>query len=191
MYTGHYVLSQLLDLIHREQFHRCVQRYGGDYKVKHFSVGSSSSVWSSLNSPGAKVCATSKPVSMRERPALSSGTAGTGPSQHAGRCAGRTRLAHLRRSGPTADRPGRKLYAREPLALDLERTIYALDASIIDLCLSVYPWARFDAQRSGLKIHTATGTALAFARANAGQSGHLIRKWSGWTNCSTNRARSI
>lgn len=48
----------------------------------------------------------------------------------------------------------RRLYAHEALALDLEQTIYALDASVIDLCLSVYPWARFDAQRSGVKIHT-------------------------------------
>jgi hypothetical protein len=38
--------------------------------------------------------------------------------------------------------------------LELEQTVYALDASIIDLCLSLYPWARFDAGRSGLKIHT-------------------------------------
>src|SRR5678815_6018294 len=37
MNSGQYVLSQLLGLVHREQFHRCVQRYGGDYKVKHFS----------------------------------------------------------------------------------------------------------------------------------------------------------
>jgi hypothetical protein len=48
----------------------------------------------------------------------------------------------------------RALYTNEPLALDLDQTVYALDASVIDLCLSVYPWARFDAQRSGLKIHT-------------------------------------
>jgi hypothetical protein len=48
----------------------------------------------------------------------------------------------------------RRLYADEPLALDLQQSVYALDASIIDLCLSVYPWARFDALRSGLKIHT-------------------------------------
>src|SRR5262245_54105343 len=37
MNSGQYVLSQFLDLIHREQFHRCVRRYNGDYKVKHFS----------------------------------------------------------------------------------------------------------------------------------------------------------
>ena len=48
----------------------------------------------------------------------------------------------------------RQLYAHEPLALDLNQTIHALDASVIDLCLSVYPWACFDAGRSGVKIHT-------------------------------------
>src|SRR5262249_49400529 len=48
----------------------------------------------------------------------------------------------------------RRLYAQEPFALDLDQTIYALDASLIDLCLSLYPWARFDAMRSAIKIHT-------------------------------------
>ena len=37
MFSGHFVLSQLLDEIHPQQFRRCVDRYGGDYKVKHFS----------------------------------------------------------------------------------------------------------------------------------------------------------
>src|SRR5262249_50702312 len=48
----------------------------------------------------------------------------------------------------------RQLYSNEPIALDLDQSVYALDASIIDLGLSVYPWGRFDDQRSGLKIHT-------------------------------------
>jgi len=48
----------------------------------------------------------------------------------------------------------RRLYAADPLALDLQQSVYALDASVVDLCLSVYPWARFDALRSGIKIHT-------------------------------------
>lgn len=48
----------------------------------------------------------------------------------------------------------RKLYHNEPEVLDLVQSVYALDATIIDLCLSVYPWARFDALRSGIKVHT-------------------------------------
>jgi hypothetical protein len=47
----------------------------------------------------------------------------------------------------------RRLYANEPLALELERTIYALDSTIIDLCLSVFPWARFRSTKAGLKLH--------------------------------------
>lgn len=60
-------------------------------------------------------------------------------------------------SSPTWHNTGsrrRARYAQEPLAHDLQQAVYALDASVIDLCLSVYPWARFDAQRSGVKIHT-------------------------------------
>ena len=37
MNSGQYILSQLLDFIHRQQFHRCVARYQGEYKVRHFS----------------------------------------------------------------------------------------------------------------------------------------------------------
>jgi hypothetical protein len=48
----------------------------------------------------------------------------------------------------------RRLYANDPVVLDLQQTVYALDASTIDLCLSLYPWARFDHLRSGVKIHT-------------------------------------
>ena len=155
MNTGQYVLSQLLDLIHRQQFHRCVERYGGDYKVQHFTT------WQQF------VCLVFAQLTWREslrdiEACLNS------------RC---DQLYHLGLRGPVkrstlADAlalrdwrifadlaqhligQARPLYAREPLALDLEQTIYALDASIIDLCLSVYPWARFDALRSGIKIHT-------------------------------------
>jgi hypothetical protein len=38
MFTGQFVLSQLLDFVHPQQFHRCVECYGGDHKVKHFST---------------------------------------------------------------------------------------------------------------------------------------------------------
>lgn len=47
----------------------------------------------------------------------------------------------------------RSLYANDPLAVSLEETVYALDASIIDLGLKLCPWARFDHQRASLKLH--------------------------------------
>ena len=48
----------------------------------------------------------------------------------------------------------RRLYVDEPLGIELEQTVYALDASTIDLCLSVFPWARFRKTKAGIKLHT-------------------------------------
>ncbi len=48
----------------------------------------------------------------------------------------------------------RRLYVDEPLGIELEQTVYALDASTIDLCLSVFPWARFRRTKAGIKLHT-------------------------------------
>jgi hypothetical protein len=51
-------------------------------------------------------------------------------------------------------RIARPLYAEEDLGLELDNTIYALDASTIDLCLSVFPWALFRSTKSAVKLHT-------------------------------------
>jgi len=48
----------------------------------------------------------------------------------------------------------RRLYANDDFGLQLQETVYALDASIIDLCLSVFPWARFRKTKGGIKLHT-------------------------------------
>ena len=48
----------------------------------------------------------------------------------------------------------KKLYAHEDLGLDLEATVYALDSSTIDLCLSLFPWARFRKTKGAIKLHT-------------------------------------
>jgi hypothetical protein len=155
MNSGHFVLSQFLDLFHRQQFHRCVQRYDGDYKVKHFSC------WQQF------VCLVFAQLTWREslRDIEACLNARTEQLYHLG-LSGPVRRSTLADALAARDwrifadvaqlliRQARKLYLNEPLALDLDKTVYALDASIIDLCLSVYPWARFDAQRSGLKIHT-------------------------------------
>ena len=155
MFSGQFVLSQLLDGIHPEVFHRWVQRYGGDYKVQHFSC------WQQL------VCLVFAQLTWREglRDIEACLNARAGQLYHLGL---RTPVKRSTLADALAARDwrifadlaqhligqARRLYAQEPLALDLEQTLYALDASIIDLCLSVYPWARFDALRSGLKIHT-------------------------------------
>jgi hypothetical protein len=51
-------------------------------------------------------------------------------------------------------RRARKLYAQEPLGLELGQSIYALDSTTIDLCLSLFPWARFRSTKAAIKLHT-------------------------------------
>jgi Domain of unknown function (DUF4372)/Transposase DDE domain len=51
-------------------------------------------------------------------------------------------------------RTARRLYAAEPLAVDLANTVYALDATTSDLCLSLFPWAPFRRAKAAVKLHT-------------------------------------
>jgi len=51
-------------------------------------------------------------------------------------------------------RQARKLYASETLGVELSETVYALDSTTIDLCLSVFPWARFRSAKAAVKLHT-------------------------------------
>jgi hypothetical protein len=46
------------------------------------------------------------------------------------------------------------MYAAESLGFDLDGTVYALDSTTIDLCLSVFPWARFQSTKGAVKMHT-------------------------------------
>ena len=48
----------------------------------------------------------------------------------------------------------RKLYQKEPLAVELQNTVYALDATTIDLCLSIFPWAHFRTAKGAVRLHT-------------------------------------
>jgi hypothetical protein len=51
-------------------------------------------------------------------------------------------------------RIARRLYAKQPLGIDLNETVYALDSTTIDLCLSLFPWAEFRATKAAVKLHT-------------------------------------
>ena len=48
----------------------------------------------------------------------------------------------------------RELYAKEDFGLELDQTVYAFDSTILDLCLSVFPWATFRKGKAGIKLHT-------------------------------------
>lgn len=155
MRTGKFVLAQLLDRIHPQQFQRCVARYGGDYKVRRFSC------WDQF------LCLAFAQLTYREslrdieaclrsrRPQL----------YHLG-LRGEVSRATLADANESRDwriyadlahgliQQARRLYADDDLGVVLAETAYALDATTIDLCLSLFPWARFRRTKAAIKMHT-------------------------------------
>ncbi len=155
MHSGKFVLAQLLDGIHPQQFQRCVARYGGDYKVRRFSC------WDQF------LCLAFAQLTYREslrdieaclrsrRPQL----------YHLG-LRGEVARSTLAEANESRDwriyadlahsliRQARQLYVHEDLGVELAQTAYALDATTIDLCLSLFPWARFRRTKGAVKMHT-------------------------------------
>ena len=64
----------------------------------------------------------------------------------------------------------RPLYAKDPLGIDLDATVYAFDATSIDLCLVVFPWAPFRTTKTAIKLHT-----LLDLRGGSRQAGRIPR----------------
>jgi hypothetical protein len=155
MNLGKFVFAQVFDLVHPQEFRRCVARYGGDYKSQSFSC------WSQF------LCVGFGQLTFREslreiEVCLNSRRA---QLYHLGWSAPISRStladANQRRDWPIyADlaqiliRRARRLYQTEAMVGDVEETVYALDATTIDLCLGLFPWAKFRPTKSAIKLHT-------------------------------------
>lgn len=149
------VFTQVLSLGHHETFHRCVERYRGDACIKSFSCYDQ---WLAM----AFAQLTSR-ESLRDLEAsLGARRALLYQMGFRGRVV-RSTLADANEWrdwrifadwAQTLIRRARKLYATEPFALELEQTVYALDATVIDLCLSQFPWALFRSTKAAIKLHT-------------------------------------
>lgn len=155
MHSGKLVFAQLTDLIHPEQFHRCVRRYHGDYKVKTFSC------WSQF------LCMAFGQLTFREslRDVETCLRSRQDQLYHLGI---RGEVSHSTLADANRERDwriyydlaqglirrARFLYRDEPTGLDLRETAYALDSTTIDLCLSLFPWARFRRTKGAIKLHT-------------------------------------
>jgi hypothetical protein len=149
------VFTQVLSLGHHETFHRCVERYHGDACIKTFSCYDQ---W--LAMAFAQLTARE---SLRDlEAALGARRTLLYQMGFRGRVVRSTLAdANERRDwriyadwAQTLIRRARKLYASEPFALELEQTVYALDATVIDLCLSLFPWAHFRSTKAAIKLHT-------------------------------------
>ena len=155
MYTGKLVFAQLIEHLPLHTFRRCMARYGGHYKVKSFSCVDQLLVMmfaqltfrESLRD--IEACLRAQPEKI----------------YHMGIRGGMARNT-LANANATRDwriyadfaqrliRTARDLYANEPLGVQLDNTVYALDSTTIDLCLSLFPWAPFRSTKAAVKLHT-------------------------------------
>jgi DDE family transposase/uncharacterized protein DUF4372 len=155
MHLGKTVFTQVIEWVHPEQFRRCVARHQGNYKVSNFSC------WEQFLAMGFAQMTFRESLADIEICLRSRGR----QLYHLGF---QSSIAHstLADANATRDwriyadlaegliRRARKLYAHESLEVDLEHTIYALDSTTIDLCLSLFPWARFRSTKAAVKLHT-------------------------------------
>ena len=155
MHTGRIVFSQLLDFFPRRHFHACVHRYRGNYRTRGFSC-----LDQFLSMAFAQLTARR---SLRDIETCL--RAMNSKLYHAGFRSNVSRStladANERRDwriyadfAQTLIARARLLYAHEPFGVDLDHTAYVLDSTIIELCLSLFPWARHDSAHAAVKLHT-------------------------------------
>jgi hypothetical protein len=155
MNSGKTIFAQLMDLVPPYEFRKCVERYGGNYKMKSFSC------WDQF------LCMAFAQLTFRESLRDIQACLRATPSKlyHLGirGKVSRNTLAHANQSRDWqiyADFAqiligrARKLYAADSFALELENAVYALDSTTIDLCLSLFPWAKFRKRKGAVKVHT-------------------------------------
>jgi len=155
MNLGKLVFAQITQHLPLTTFHRCVARYGGGHKVKSFSC------------LDHYLCMAFAQLTYREslRDIEACLRAQAGKLYHMGIKSGvsRSTLADANESrdwriyadfAQSLIAIARRLYAGESFGVDLKDTVYALDASTIDLCLSVFPWAPFRSTKAAIKLHT-------------------------------------
>ncbi len=155
MNSGRTVFSQLIAFLPDREFRRCVTRYGGDRRLRDFSC------WDQfLTMAFAQL---TYRESLRDIEAcLRSLESKLYHMGFHGRVA-RSTLADANESRDWriyADFAqvligiARPLYAHDPMEVDLDQSLYALDSTTIDLCLSLFPWARFRQHKAAVKMHT-------------------------------------
>ena len=149
------VFSQVMDWVHGEQFRRCVNRYDANYRVRNFSCWDQFLAMSFAqltyrdSLADIEVCLRSRRDQLYRMGFRSTIAHSTLADANSSRD---WRIYHDLAQGLIAR--ARRLYARESFGVELEQTVYALDSTTIDLCLSLFPWARFRSTKAAVKLHT-------------------------------------
>ncbi len=155
MYTGKLIFAQVLDYLPLHTFRRCIQRYGGNQHVKRFTCQDQyrcmafAQLTYRESLRDIEVCLRAqqnKLYHMGIGAAVSRSTLADANERRDWRIYAdlAQSLIHI----------ARKLYVEEDFGVELDNTVYALDASTIDLCLSVFPWANFCRTKAAIKLHT-------------------------------------
>lgn len=155
MNTGKLVFAQLTAHLPLTTFRRCVARYGGERKVKRFTcleqflimLFAQLTYRESLRD--IEACLRAQPEKLYHMGLRGQVARNTLANANA--------VRDWRIYAEFAQRliaMARKLYANEPLGVELSNTVYALDSSTIDLCLSLFPWAPFRSTKAAVKLHT-------------------------------------
>ena len=155
MNSGRTVFAQLIEHLPHKEFQKCVARYRGDRYAKNFSC------WDQY------LAMAFAQLTYREslRDIETCLGAVGGKLYHMGfhTSVARSTLADANESrdwriyadfAQTLIGTARTLYARDPLGVDLDQSLYALDSTTIDLCLALFPWARFRRRKAAVKMHT-------------------------------------
>jgi hypothetical protein len=152
---GRTVFSQLLSFLPDREFRRCVARYGGGVRPRGFSCWDQylsmafaqltyreglRDIEACLRSLGGKL------YHMGFHSRVSRSTLADANDAHDWRIYADFAQVLIRIARP--------LYASDPIGVDLDQSLYALDSTTIDLCLSLFPWAKFRKHKAAVKMHT-------------------------------------
>jgi len=173
MNLGQSLFAQLMDHLSTHEFRKCVERYSGNYRVRRFSC------WDQF------LCMAFAQLTFREslRDIVACLRSQDRRLYHLG-IRGTVSRSTLADANERRDwriyadfaavliEEARRLYHHEDLGLDLANTVYALDSTVIDLCMSMFPWARYKSTQHALKLHTLLdlrGSIPTFIRVTAAQ----------------------
>ncbi len=145
MNAGHLIFTQITDLIHREQFNRCINLYPMPRISKSMTARDQF-----LSMAFAQITFRE---SLRDIEACLRGCSHLHAMGIRGNVT-RTNLAYANEHRDWRVYEARRLYAEDSNELDLEELVYAIDSTTIDLCLSLFPWATFRKAKGAIKLHT-------------------------------------
>ncbi len=155
MYVGKTLFAQVMDFLPWKNFHRIVDRYGGDHRTRSLSCAEQFRVMAFAQLTYRE--------SLRDIEVCLVAQAGKLYHMGIGATVARSTLADANESRDwriyfeLAQRlivKARALYVGEGFGVELANTVYALDATTIDLCLSMFPWAPFRSTKAAVKLHT-------------------------------------